>query len=39
MAKGEIHAIMMSLKTLRDLTDFYLRNITICIVQDMVHAI
>jgi hypothetical protein len=37
MAQGEIHAVMMSLKTLRDLPDFYLRNVTICIVQDMVR--
>jgi len=28
---------MGSLKTMRDLPDFYLRNITICVVQDMIR--
>ncbi|MDQ1362872.1 MAG: hypothetical protein QG652_732 [Pseudomonadota bacterium] len=37
MSQDEIRTIMLSLKTLRDLPDFYLRNITICIVQDMVR--
>jgi len=37
MTKGEIHTIMSSIKTMRDLPDFYLRNITICIVQDLVR--
>lgn len=37
MSQDEIHTIMLSLKILRDLPDFYLRNITICIVQDMVR--
>lgn len=37
MSQDEIRTIMTSLKTLRDLPDFYLRNITICIVQDMVR--
>jgi hypothetical protein len=37
MSQDEIRTIMMSLKTLRDLPDFYLRNITICVVQDMVR--
>ena len=37
MSQDEIRTIMMSLKTLRDLPDLYLRNITICVVQDMVR--
>ena len=37
MTKDEIHTIMASIKTMRDLPDFYLRNITICIVQDLVR--
>ena len=37
MTKEEIHRIMSTLKTMRNLPDFYLRNITICIVQDMVR--
>lgn len=37
MSKDQIRTIMASLKTLRDLPDFYLRNVTICIVQDMVR--
>jgi len=37
MTKDEIHTIMSSIKTMRDLPDFYLRNITICIVQDLVR--
>ncbi len=37
MTKEEIHTIMSSIKTMRDLPDFYLRNITICIVQDLVR--
>lgn len=37
MKENEITTIMASLKTLRDLPDFYLRNITICVVQDMVR--
>ena len=37
MTKAEIHTIMTSVKTMRDLPDFYLRNITICIVQDLVR--
>lgn len=37
MTKDEIHTIMTSIKTMRDLPDFYLRNITICIVQDLVR--
>jgi hypothetical protein len=37
MTKDEIHTIMSTLKIMRDLPDFYLRNITICIVQDMVR--
>ena len=37
MTPEEIHRIMSTLKTMRNLPDFYLRNITICIVQDMVR--
>ncbi len=37
MTKDEIHTIMSTLKIMRSLPDFYLRNITICIVQDMVR--
>lgn len=37
MTPHEIRIIMGSLKTMRNLPDFYLRNITICIVQDMVR--
>ena len=37
MTLEEIHRIMSTLKTMRNLPDFYLRNITICIVQDMVR--
>ena len=37
MTKDEIHTIMSSIKTMRDLPDFYLRNITIDIVQDLVR--
>ena len=37
MTKDEIHTIMSSIKIMRDLPDFYLRNITICIVQDLVR--
>lgn len=37
MTKSEIHTIMSSIKTMRDLPDFYLRNITIDIVQDLIR--
>ncbi len=37
MTQDEIHTIMSSIKIMRDLPDFYLRNITICIVQDLVR--
>ncbi len=37
MTQNEIHTIMSSIKVMRDLPDFYLRNITICIVQDLVR--
>ena len=37
MTRDEIHTIMSSIKIMRDLPDFYLRNITICIVQDLVR--
>ncbi len=37
MTREEIHTIMSSIKIMRDLPDFYLRNITICIVQDLVR--
>lgn len=37
MMLEEISTIMSSLKTMRELPDFYLRNITICIVQDLIR--
>lgn len=37
MTQDEIKTIMSSIKTMRDLPDFYLRNITIDIVQDLVR--
>lgn len=37
MAQEEIRTIISSLRTLRDLPDFYLRNITICIVQNLIR--
>ncbi|MCW8933771.1 MAG: hypothetical protein OQK98_03515 [Gammaproteobacteria bacterium] len=37
MTKDEIHTIMSSIKTMRDLPDFYLRNITVCMVQNLVR--
>lgn len=37
MTQSDVQTIMVSLKILRNLPDFYLRNITICIVQDMVR--
>lgn len=37
MTLEEIRTIMASLKTMRELPDFYLRNITICIVQDLIR--
>ncbi len=37
MTEEEVHRILSTLKLMRSLPDFYLRNITICIVQDMVR--
>lgn len=37
MTREEIHSIMSSIKLMRDIPDFYLRNITVCIVQDLVR--
>lgn len=37
MTREEITTIMSSLITMRELPDFYLRNITICIIQDMIR--
>lgn len=37
MTIEEIKTIMHSVKIMRELPDFYLRNITICIVQDMIR--
>jgi len=37
MTREEIHTIMSSIKIMRDLPDFYLRNITVCIVQNLVR--
>ena len=37
MTQDEIKTVMHSVKIMRGLPDFYLRNITICIVQDMIR--
>ena len=37
MLESEITTIMQSMKVMRELPDFYLRNITICIVQDLIR--
>lgn len=37
MTQDEINTVMSSVKTLRNLPDLYLRNITVCIVQDMIR--
>jgi len=37
MTREELEIILKSIKTMRDLPDFYLRNITICIIQDLVR--
>ncbi|HEY9052957.1 MAG TPA: hypothetical protein VIQ03_15505 [Gammaproteobacteria bacterium] len=37
MTKDEIKTIMTSVKTMRSLPDLYLRNITVCVVQDMIR--
>lgn len=37
MTRDEIHGIMSSIKLMRGLPDVYLRNITICIVQNLVR--
>ncbi len=37
MTEDEIKTILSSLEIMRELPDFYLRNISICIVQDMVR--
>ncbi|HED33773.1 MAG TPA: hypothetical protein ENJ08_06095 [Gammaproteobacteria bacterium] len=37
MTCDEVKNILRSIKVMRDLPDFYLRNITICIVQDLVR--
>ena len=37
MTREEIHTVTSTLKTMRSLPDFYLRNITVCIVQDMIR--
>lgn len=37
MLESEISTITQSMKTMRELPDFYLRNITVCIVQDLVR--
>ncbi|VAW60511.1 hypothetical protein MNBD_GAMMA11-468 [hydrothermal vent metagenome] len=37
MTRDEVKNILKSIKVMRDLPDFYLRNITLCIVQDLVR--
>ncbi|VAW69138.1 hypothetical protein MNBD_GAMMA09-3231 [hydrothermal vent metagenome] len=37
MTRGELKNILQSIKVMRDLPDFYLRNITICVIQDLVR--
>ena len=37
MTQDQVHSILASMKIMRDLPDFYLRNMTICIVQDLVR--
>ncbi len=37
MTRDEVKNILRSINVMRDLPDFYLRNITICIVQDLVR--
>ncbi|MCW9014133.1 MAG: hypothetical protein OQL06_10145 [Gammaproteobacteria bacterium] len=37
MTREEIHTVISTLKIMRSLPDFYLRNITICIVQNMIR--
>ncbi len=37
MTQDEIRTIISSLRTMRELPDFYLRNITICIVQNLIR--
>ena len=37
MTRAEISTVMASLITMRELPDFYLRNITICIIQDLIR--
>ena len=37
MTKDEIHNILSTIKVMRNLPDVYLRNITVCIVQDLVR--
>ena len=37
MTQDEIRTVMNSVKTMRNLPDLYLRNITVCVVQDMIR--
>lgn len=37
MTREEIHSIMSTIRLMRDLPDLYLRNITVCVVQDLVR--
>lgn len=37
MTEEQVTSILASMKVMRDLPDFYLRNLTVCIVQDLVR--
>ena len=37
MTEDEIRNVMTNVKVLRELPDYYLRNITVCLVQDMIR--
>ncbi len=37
LSRSEINAVFASIKTLRELPEYYLRNITVCMVQGIVH--
>ncbi len=37
MSRDAISTVMSTLKVLRDMPDYYLRNVTVCIVQDLVR--
>lgn len=37
MSEDNIRRIIPTLKMLRDIQEYYLRNVTICIIQDLIH--